>query len=112
MPGSRGAIHSASVIVNGMVHSKRPQPSLAFGRTAEIYAWQEGQVLNLFAASFPSHLARCPYPSLLLLRPGGEDLYRHWLPIVAAARLSEGIPKLEKWLIAQAEYGTRSWPAA
>lgn len=37
------------------------------------------------------------------LRPGGEDEYRRWLPIVAGARLSEGIPELEKWLVKQAE---------
>lgn len=38
-----------------------------------------------------------------LLRPGGEHEYSRWLPIIAAARLSENIPELEKWLIAQAE---------
>jgi aminoglycoside phosphotransferase (APT) family kinase protein len=36
------------------------------------------------------------------LRPGGEQEYRRWLPIVAAARLSENIRELEKWLLAQA----------
>ena len=37
------------------------------------------------------------------LKPGGEDEYNCWLPIVAAARLSENIPEVEKWLIARAE---------
>ena len=37
------------------------------------------------------------------LRPGGEDEYNRWLPIVAAARLSEKISEVEKWLIAKAE---------
>jgi Ser/Thr protein kinase RdoA (MazF antagonist) len=37
------------------------------------------------------------------LRPGGEAEYGRWLPVVAAARLSENIPELETWLIAQAE---------
>jgi len=37
------------------------------------------------------------------LRPGGRDEYRRWLPIVAAARLSEGMPELENWLIEQAQ---------
>ncbi len=36
------------------------------------------------------------------LRPGGETEYRCWLPIVAAARLSENIPKIEHWLLKQA----------
>jgi uncharacterized protein (TIGR02172 family) len=35
------------------------------------------------------------------LRPGGENEYRRWLPIVAAARLSHNIPELEKILITQ-----------
>jgi len=28
--------------------------------------------------------------------------YRRWLPVVAAARLEENIPKLEHWLVARA----------
>lgn len=39
------------------------------------------------------------------LSPGGEAEYNRWLPIVAAARLSENIPELQKWLIAKAEKG-------
>jgi len=35
------------------------------------------------------------------LRPGGEDAYRRWLPIAAAARLSENIPEVESWLLAR-----------
>jgi aminoglycoside phosphotransferase (APT) family kinase protein len=42
------------------------------------------------------------------LRPGGKDEYRRWLPIVAAARLSENIKEIEPWLVAQAQksFGT------
>jgi len=36
------------------------------------------------------------------LRPGGYDEYHRWLPIVAAARLNEGIAGWENWLLAQA----------
>jgi len=36
------------------------------------------------------------------LRPGGMDEYQRWLPLVAAARLSEGITELDGWLLAQA----------
>ena len=36
------------------------------------------------------------------LRPGGKGEYRRWLPVVAAARLSENIPELERWLVQQA----------
>jgi thiamine kinase len=36
------------------------------------------------------------------LRPGGEEEYRAWRPIVAAGRISEGIAGLEDWLRLQA----------
>jgi aminoglycoside phosphotransferase (APT) family kinase protein len=39
------------------------------------------------------------------LRPGGEDEYRSWIPIVAAARMSEGITELQGWLGSQVEKG-------
>jgi len=39
------------------------------------------------------------------LCPGGEIEFRSWLPVVAAARLSEGIPELETWLVALAHRG-------
>ncbi|MCU0488810.1 MAG: phosphotransferase [Anaerolineales bacterium] len=41
------------------------------------------------------------------LRPGGKREYDRWLPIVAAARLSENIAELEGWLIARTEAGLR-----
>jgi tRNA A-37 threonylcarbamoyl transferase component Bud32 len=39
------------------------------------------------------------------LRPGGEEEYRDWLPIAAAARMSEDIPGLAGWLRARVEAG-------
>ncbi|MFN2167163.1 MAG: hypothetical protein ACK2U9_12985, partial [Anaerolineae bacterium] len=39
------------------------------------------------------------------LRPGGEEEYRAWRPIVAAARMSEGITQLQGWLGSQVEKG-------
>ena len=36
------------------------------------------------------------------LCPGGEAEYRRWLPVVAAARLSENIPEIQRWLLVQA----------
>jgi uncharacterized protein (TIGR02172 family) len=52
-------------------------------------------------------LVRVFYPIYLhryfQLRPGGEEEYQLWLPIVAAARLADNIPEFEKMLIAQVE---------
>jgi Ser/Thr protein kinase RdoA (MazF antagonist) len=53
--------------------------------------------VRLFHAAYLRHYFR--------LRPGGEAEYRRWLPIVAAARLSENIPELEDWLVARAREG-------
>lgn len=53
-----------------------------------------GTFINLFHTTYLRHYFR--------LKPGGEAEYRRWLPVVAAARLSENIPELESWLIAQA----------
>ncbi len=41
------------------------------------------------------------------LRGGEGQEYRAWYPIVAAARLSEGIENLEEWLRAEAETGRK-----
>jgi len=37
------------------------------------------------------------------LCPGGEDEYRRWLPVIAAARLADDIPELERTLIREVE---------
>ena len=39
------------------------------------------------------------------LRPGGEDEYRAWRPIVAAARMREGIVEIQDWLLSQVRVG-------
>jgi aminoglycoside phosphotransferase (APT) family kinase protein len=42
------------------------------------------------------------------LRPGGKDEYRAWRPIVAAARMSEGMAEIQGWLGSQVEKGLGS----
>lgn len=77
---------------------------IAYGRTAEIYAWMTSRrVGNALLKRF-THVFDTAYTRhYFRLRPGGEDEYRRWLPVVTAARLSGNIPELEPWLIAQAE---------
>jgi uncharacterized protein (TIGR02172 family) len=52
-------------------------------------------------------VVRVTYPIYLRryfqLRPGGEEEYRRWLPIVAAARLIDEIPEFDTMLITQVE---------
>lgn len=53
------------------------------------------ELLHLFHSLYLRHY--------FSLRPGGEEEYRRWLPLVAAGRVSEGISDQEAWLIRQAE---------
>lgn len=39
------------------------------------------------------------------LRPGGEEEFRAWRPIVAAARMSEGIAEIQDWLLSLVQEG-------
>ena len=52
-------------------------------------------------------IVRIMYPIYLShyfqLRPGGEEEYQRWLPIIAAARLVDEIPELDAMLIEQVE---------
>lgn len=43
------------------------------------------------------------------LRPGGQDEYRRWWPLVAAGRMSEDIPEQAAWLQDQVEIGLRTY---
>lgn len=74
---------------------KRTNLSYGTSRTSQI----KNSLLQL--------IIRICYPLYLnhyfKLCPGGEEEYRRWLPIVAAARLSHNIPELEKILIEQVE---------
>jgi hypothetical protein len=71
-----------SILMLGLVYTRQiPNPWL------RIASW-------IFHAAFLRYYFQ--------LRPGGEDGYRRWLPVVAGARLSENIPELETWLLRQA----------
>jgi Ser/Thr protein kinase RdoA (MazF antagonist) len=68
-------------------------------------AAETSQIGNIFEKAFVKTIHAEYIRHYFKLHPGGEQEYRRWLPIVAAARLSENIPELEKWLIVQAEMG-------
>ena len=107
-----GDFHPANVLVSGeesnvidWMDASRGNPLADVARTS-IIALGEAEsaetpnslikgFIKLFHSIYLKHYFR--------LRPGGEDEYRRWLPIVAGARLSEGIAELEKWLVKKAE---------
>jgi uncharacterized protein (TIGR02172 family) len=107
-----GDFHPANVLLSGedaqvidWMDASRGNPLADVARTTIILigAAESEQTPNqlikglvrIFHSMYLKHYFR--------LRPAGEDEYRRWLPIVAGARLSEGIPELEEWLVKQSE---------
>jgi thiamine kinase len=85
-------------LILGYTRTRQIQrPFLTFGSTK----------INQIKNSLFQVFCRICYPAFLdyyfKLRPGGQEEYHRWLPIVAAARLSDNIPELEEMLIAQVE---------
>lgn len=112
--GSRvchGDFHPANVLLTetdstviDWIDASRGNPLADVARTSIILlgAAASSQVpnplLKVFVRTFHSAYLR----GYFRLKPGGYEEYRRWLPIVAGARLSEGIQELETWLVKQA----------
>jgi Ser/Thr protein kinase RdoA (MazF antagonist) len=106
-----GDFHPANVLVTpsgdaviDWIDASRGNPLADVARTTIIFlgAVESGQVPNPSMKAFVKIFHSAYLKEYFRLRPGGEDEYRRWLPIVAAARLSEGIKEIESWLVQQA----------
>jgi uncharacterized protein (TIGR02172 family) len=88
---------TTNLFIGGTETRQIQRPFLSFGST------KKSQIMNSLFQFF----GRICYPTYIhdyfKLCPGGEEEYHRWLPIVAAARLSDNIPELEQILIAQVE---------
>ena len=86
------------------IDSSRGNPLADVARTTVILlgAANSSQVKNILDKFFVTYFHAGYLREYFRLRPQGMDEYRDWLSIVAGARLSEGIPELEKWLVEQA----------
>jgi aminoglycoside phosphotransferase (APT) family kinase protein len=106
-----GDFHPANVLMEGddatvidWIDASRGEPLADVARTSVILlgAATSSQIANpvfkLLVRTFHSAYLK----QYFQLRPNGEEEYLRWLPIVAGARLSEGIQELEKWLVTQA----------
>ena len=107
-----GDFHPDNVLLSGedarvidWTDASRGNPLADVARTSIILLGvaESAQSSNLFIKSAVKIFHAMYLRHYFRLRPGGEDEYRRWLPIVAGARLSEGIPELEEWLVKQAE---------
>ena len=107
-----GDFHPANLLIAGddanvidWIDASRGNPLADVARTSIILtgAVESAQIsrrlFKMFVKLFHSIYLR----EYFRLRPGGHAEYRRWLPIVAAARLDEGIKELEPWLLDQAE---------
>lgn len=106
-----GDFHPANVLMDGddatvidWIDATRGNPLADVARTSIITLGAAASsqipnpILKVFVRVFHSAYLR----QYFRLRPGGQEEYRRWLPVVAGARMSENIPELEKWLIGQA----------
>ena len=107
-----GDFHPANVLilrddarVIDWMDASRGNPLADVARTSIIFLGSAAtkEVPNLLLKVFIKIAHTAYLREYFRLRPDGADEYRHWLPIVAGARLSEGIPELERWLLKQAE---------
>jgi len=107
-----GDFHPANVLISGenarvidWMDASRGNPLADVARTSIIFLGSAAtkEIPNLFLKIFIK-IAHTEYlREYFRLRPNEKDEYYLWLPIVAGARLSEGIPELEDWLVKQAE---------
>lgn len=66
----------------------------------QIKGYLEKIIIRVFHAIYLRHYFK--------VFPDGKAEYKRWLPIIAAARLSENISELEDWLIARATKGIQN----
>ena len=106
-----GDFHPANILITrddtiviDWIDAARGNPLADVARTSIIFlgAANTRQIPNTIEKIFTKISHAIYLREYFRLRPHGMDEYRRWLPIVAAARLTEGMPELEKWLVEQA----------
>ena len=106
-----GDFHPANVLVTptgdsviDWMDASRGNPLADVARTSIIFlgAVESEQISNPVMKVFVRVFHSAYLKEYFRLRPGGQDEYRRWLPVIAAARLIEGMKELESWLLEQA----------
>lgn len=106
-----GDFHPANVLVSendstiiDWIDASRGNPLADVARTSIITlgAAASSQIPNAMLKVFVKVFHSAYLNHYFRLRPGGEDEYLRWLPVVAGARLNENIPEVEAWLVKEA----------
>jgi aminoglycoside phosphotransferase (APT) family kinase protein len=105
-PGNILMTQQGEVVID-WIDSALGNPLADLARTTIIVlgAIETNQIRNPLIKQFVRLFHKLYLRQYFSLHAGGEYEYSLWLPIVAAARLSENITELEKWLIGQVEKG-------
>ena len=107
-----GDFHPDNVLIsNGNANiidwmdASRGNPLADVARTSVIFvgAAESAEIRNLAAKILVKLFHSIYLKQYFRRRPGGQEEHRRWLPIVAAARLNEGIKEQEAWLLQQAK---------
>jgi uncharacterized protein (TIGR02172 family) len=103
-PGNIMVTKQAEIIID-WIDATRGNPLADLARTSIIMLGvaESAGIQNAIIKLIVRFFQRVYLNRYFTLRPGGKNEYARWLPIVAAARLSENIKELEKWLIGQAK---------
>lgn len=106
-----GDFHPDNVLLSGddatvidWIDSSRGNPLADVARTSVILlgAVHSNQTKHILDKTFVKTFHNRYLREYFRLHPQGMDEYHRWFPIVAGARLSEGMPELETWLVEQA----------
>jgi len=105
-----GDFHPANVLMNGSqstiidwIDASRGNPLADVARTSIILLGAiTDNSLNPFLKILVNFFHTAYLRQYFHVRPHTQNEYRRWLPIIAGARLSEGISELETWLAEQA----------
>ena len=95
---------AAGPVIIDWLDATRGRPAADVARTSIILraAAETDQLRNPLQRALVRAFHHAYLAHYVRLRPGEEAEYRRWLPLVAAARLSEGIPEVEAWLVKMA----------
>ena len=98
-------ISSGNANIIDWIDASRGNPLADVARTSIILrgAAESAQIPNPVLKMFVKLFHSTYLNRYFRLHSSGQEEYRRWLPIAAAARLTEGIKESEAWLVAQAK---------